>query len=108
MGVLGVGVRGHARALCSARSCLRWEECVVCGRRAGGVLGGRGAARSKRIDFSRNFPEIKVLSAEIKSPEILPTTGGKFLYGPRAHSKAQRAVTEVTARVTHAEKRELL
>ena len=66
MGVLGVGVRGHARALCSARSCLRWEECVVWEEGGWGPGGKRCGAFQKDRFLWEISPEIKVLSAEIR------------------------------------------
>ena len=66
MGVLGVGVRGHARALCSARTCLRWEECVVWEEGGWGPRGKRCGAFQKDRFLWEIFPEIKVLSAEIR------------------------------------------
>ena len=90
MGVLGVGVRAYARALCSARTCLRWEECVVWEEGGWGPRGKRCGAFQKDRFLWEISPEIKVLSAEIRvrkytynRREILvwakfePTTSGR-------------------------------
>ena len=56
----------HARALCLARTCLRWEECVVWEEGGWGPRGKRCGAFQKDRFLWEIFPEIKVLSAEIR------------------------------------------
>ena len=56
----------HARALCLARTCLRWEECVVWEEGGWGPGGKRCGAFQKDRFLWENFREIKVLSAEMR------------------------------------------
>ena len=56
----------HARSLCLARTCLRWEECVVWEEGGWGPRGKRCGAFQKDRFLWEIFPEIKVLSAEIR------------------------------------------
>ena len=56
----------HARALCLARTCLRWEECVVWEEGGWGPRGKRCGAFQKDRFLWEISPEIKVLSAEIR------------------------------------------
>ena len=56
----------HARALCLARTCLRWEECVVWEEGGWGPGGKRCGAFQKDRFLWEISPEIKVLSAEIR------------------------------------------
>ena len=73
-----------------ARTCLRWEECVVWEEGGWGPRGKRCGAFQKDRFLWEIFPEIKVLSAEIRvrkytynRREILvwakfePTTSGR-------------------------------
>ena len=56
----------RARALCLARTCLRWEECVVWEEGGWGPGGKRcGAFQKDRFLWEISL-EIKVLSAEIR------------------------------------------
>ena len=56
----------HARSLCLARTCLRWEECVVWEEGGWGPGGKRCGAFQKDRFLWEISPEIKVLSAEIR------------------------------------------
>ena len=52
--------------MCLARTCLRWEECVVWEEGGWGPRGKRCGAFQKDRFLWEIFPEIKVLSAEIR------------------------------------------
>ena len=75
----------HARALCLARTCLRWEECVVWEEGGWGPRGKRCGVFLWDRFLWENFPEIKVFMLN-KFKQAYPQAGAyaKYHDGKRA------------------------
>ena len=69
----------HARALCLARTCLRWEECVVWEEGGWGPRGKRCGAFQKDRFLWEISPEKKVLSAEIRVRKYTYPAGNSYM-----------------------------